>query len=119
LPNKGHAITDFHLYAMPGAWSQDLPTGWIAQIHLRYSSFDKLFDNHGHAFDPGFKIDSFQWFGKLIYVQRLSEKWQLTNVLTYTLLANAEMDGAASGAGFHKIVTGPGDLLITNFIGRW
>jgi hypothetical protein len=118
-PGKGYALGELEQYAMPGCWAQDLPTGWFSQIHLRYASFDKLFDDHGHDFDPGFKVDSFQFFAKLGHVQRLSDKWQLTNVAIGILAVDTEMDGSAGGSHFHESVFGSGDWINTNYIGRW
>jgi hypothetical protein len=118
-PGKSYAFGEEMFYVFPGAWAQDVPTGWITQVDFQYCSFDRLFDKHGHAFDPGFKVDSFVWVGRLIHAQRLSEEWQLTNVIVGTLLADMEIESSSGGSRFHKSVSGSGDVDTFNMIGRW
>ncbi|MGV8075628.1 MAG: transporter, partial [Syntrophobacteraceae bacterium] len=116
FPVKTYAVGDFHLYSMPGSWAQDLPTGWVAQLHLRYVNFDKVFDENGDSRDAGMEVNAFQTFAKVIYVHRLSDEWQSTNVLITILGANldAELDNGA-----HMSNSGTGDVMYTTFIGRW
>jgi hypothetical protein len=79
-------------------------------------NFDKVFNDKGDSEDAGLEMDAFQTFGKLVHVQRLSDKWQLTNVLIAVLGANLD---AELNNGAHMSNSGIGDVMFSNFIGRW
>jgi hypothetical protein len=115
-PVQGHAVGDSHLYAMPGAWAQDLEPGWIGQLHLRYVSFDDVFDDNGDSRDAGMDMSALQTFAKLIHVTRLSEEYQLTNVAIAVLAAHLE---AEMNNGATMSTSGQGDVISSNYIGRW
>jgi len=109
FPISVYALGDIHLYAFPGAWSQDIPTTWITNVQLRYFEYDEVWDSKGHSQDSA-EVEGFQSITKVGHSQRLSDQWQLTNVLIVPV-ANVSVDEADLSA------SGMGDPITTNYIG--
>lgn len=108
-PMSVYGLGDIHLYAGPGTWAQDLPTTWVTNVQLRYFEYDQSWDSSGHSQSCP-EVEGFQSINKIAHSQRLSEQWQLTNVLIvpFANVSVDELDVSASGTG---------DPIVTNYIG--
>ena len=108
-PMSVYGFGDIHLYAFPGSWAQDIPTTWVTNVQLRYFEYDRMWDASGDSSSCP-KVEGFQSINKIAHSQRLSEQWQLTNVLIapFAHVGLDELDVSASGMG---------DPIMTNYIG--
>ena len=120
LPLKSYAVSpgsSIHLYAIPGIFGQDIPSGWIAHTHFRYVQFNKAFDPDGKTVDAGMDFTATQFIEKIGHVTRFGEndKWQLSNILVVPVGVHMR---ANINNGPTMSASGMGDSLLANFLGR-
>jgi len=121
LPMRSYAVSpgsSVHLYAIPGIFGQDMPTGWVVHSHVRQVQFDEAFDSSGHKVDAGMDFSATQLITKIGHVQRFGkdDKWQLSNIVVTPLAVHMQAkikDGPTLSA------SGIGDTLLANFLGTY